>query len=183
MTIVSLLAGALSAALLGSAPSDSLNKSVRTDAGRAPRAAAVNLRADSIVVEKKRRRLTLFLDGRPVKHYGIALGRNPDGAKVQIGDNRTPEGIYFIEGRLPQSRYYRALRISYPDQMDRLRAQSLGLTAGGDIMIHGLPTGRENLGAAHRRTDWTEGCIAVTNQEIDEIWAAVPDGAPIHIKP
>jgi murein L,D-transpeptidase YafK len=102
---------------------------------------------------------------------------------VQIGDFRTPEGVYFIEGRMPQSKFYRALRISYPDQLDRLRAQSVGLTAGGDILIHGLPNGRESVGAAHRRTDWTEGCIAVTNQELDEIWAAVPDGAPINIKP
>lgn len=184
MMMFTLLTGALSATLLVPAPMDSLNKSVRADAAKAPRSASVAaLLADSIVVEKKRRRLTLFLDGKPVKHYGIALGRNPQGAKVQIGDNRTPEGVYFIEGRLPDSKYYRALRISYPDQLDRLRARSLGLTAGGDIMIHGLPTGRERMGAAHRRTDWTEGCIAVTNEEIDEIWAAIPDGAPIQIKP
>jgi len=175
-----LLAGALSVALLGPATSDSTS-AARPAAARATAAPA--LLADSIVVEKKLRRLTLYYHGLAVKRYAIALGRNPSGRKLQIGDFRTPEGIYFIEGRNPNSKYYRALRISYPDQLDQLRARSLGLTAGGDIMIHGLPTGRENMGAAHRRTDWTEGCIAVTNEEIDEIWAAVPDGAPIQIKP
>lgn len=180
-----LLAGALAAALIGIAPSDSLNKSPRrtADASASRGAASGAIRADSIVVEKRLRRLTLFLDGQPVKRYEVALGRNPLGKKVQIGDFRTPEGVYYIEGRMPQSKFYRALRISYPDQLDRLRAQSLGLTAGGDILIHGLPNGREYIGASHRRTDWTEGCIAVTNQELDEIWDAVPDGAVIHIKP
>jgi len=178
-----LLAGLMATVLVDTASADSVNKAARTVASRTPRPAAAALRADSIVVEKKRRRLTLYLDGKPVKHYGVALGKNPAGRKLQIGDFRTPEGVYFIEGRLPQSQYYRALRISYPDQLDRLRANSIGLTAGGDIMIHGLPNGRASLGAAHRRTDWTEGCIAVTNEEIDEIWSAVPDGAPIEIKP
>lgn len=172
-----LLVTALSAALLGAEPSDSLN-----NAAKGAKAGS-RLRADSIVVEKRLRRLTLYQNGTPVKHYAIALGKNPSGRKVQIGDFRTPEGVYYIEGRKPESTYYRALRISYPDQLDRLRARSLGLTAGGDIMIHGLPTGRESIGAAHNRTDWTEGCIAVTNEEIDEIWAAIPDGAPIQIKP
>ena len=175
-----LLAGALSVALLGPATSDSTS-GPRAGATRAKAAPA--LLADSIVVEKKQRRLTLYYNGLAVKRYAIALGRNPNGRKLQIGDFRTPEGIYFIEGRNPNSKYYRALRISYPDQLDRLRAASLGLQAGGDIMIHGLPTGRETMGASHRKTDWTEGCIAVTNQEIDEIWRAIPDGAPIEIKP
>ena len=175
-----LLAGALSVALLGPASSDSLKGAARhaPDARRAK-----TMLADSIVVEKRLRRMTLYFNGLPVKRYGVALGRNPTGRKLQIGDFRTPEGIYFIEGRNPQSKYYRSLRISYPDVLDRLRAQSLGLEAGGDIMIHGLPTGRELMGASHRRTDWTEGCIAVTNQELDEIWRAIPDGAPIEIKP
>lgn len=184
--MIPLLAGALAAALLGITPSDSTKKASATEVAAAPRSASPSsgaLRADSIVVEKRLRRLTLFYQGQPVKRYAIALGKNPEGRKLQIGDLRTPEGVYFIEGRMPQSKFYRALRISYPDQLDRLRAQSVGLTAGGDILIHGLPNGREAVGAAHRRTDWTEGCIAVTNQELDEIWAAVPDGAPINIKP
>lgn len=177
--ILPILAGALAVAL-GATPSDSINTAARR-AGSTK--ATTTLVADSIVVEKALRRLTLYRDGAPVKEYRIALGKNPRGRKVQIGDFKTPEGTYFIEGRNAQSRYYRALRISYPDMMDKLRAESLGLTAGGDIMIHGLPTGRELVGAYHRTTDWTEGCIAVTNQELDEIWAAIPDGAPIQIKP
>lgn len=177
--ILPILAGAMALAL-GATPSDSINNAARR-AGNSR--VATTLVADSIVVEKALRRLTLYRDGVMVKEYRIALGKNPSGRKVQIGDFKTPEGTYFIEGRNPQSRYYRALRISYPDMMDRLRAQSLGLTAGGDIMIHGLPSGRELVGAYHRTTDWTEGCIAVTNQELDEIWAAIPDGAPIQIKP
>lgn len=179
--ILPILAGTLTVALLGPISSDSI-KGASARPAQAAKAASV-LVADSIVVEKRLRRLTLFRHGRAVKHYGIALGKNPSGRKVQHGDNRTPEGIYHIDGRNVQSKFYRSLRISYPDVLDRLRAQSLGLTAGGDIMIHGLPSGRETIGAAHRRTDWTEGCIAVTNQELDEIWSAIPDGAPIEIKP
>lgn len=178
--ILPILVSAITFALLGPAPSDSINTSARRPAAAKGSAALV---ADSIVVEKALRRLTLYRDGVRVKEYRIALGKNPFGRKVQIGDFKTPEGTYFIEGRNPQSRYYRALRISYPDMLDKLRAESMGLTAGGDIMIHGLPSGRELIGAYHRTTDWTEGCIAVTNQELDEIWAAIPDGAPIQIKP
>lgn len=178
--ILPILAGAVSFALLGPVPTDSINAAARRAATSKTSPALI---ADSIVVEKGLRRLTLYRNGEPVKEYRVALGKNPSGRKVQIGDFKTPEGTYFIEGRNSQSSYYRALRISYPDMMDKLRAQSLGLTAGGDIMIHGLPTGRELIGAYHRTTDWTEGCIAVTNQELDEIWAAIPDGAPIQIKP
>lgn len=178
--ILPILASTLSIALLGPAATDSIlnngRRATTTKGGSV-------LAADSIVVEKGLRRLTLYLDGKPVKHYGIALGKNPSGRKVQIGDNRTPEGTYFIEGRNLQSQYYRSLRISYPDAMDKLRASALGLVAGGDIMIHGLPAGSERVGKNHRRVDWTEGCIAVTNEELDEIWSAIPDGAPIQIKP
>lgn len=179
--ILPILAGALSVALLGPASSDSLKGAVRQSASDVKRPKAMF--ADSIVVEKRLRRLTLYRLGQPVKRYAVALGKVPSGRKVHIGDYRTPEGLYHIEGRNTQSTYYRSLRISYPDVLDRLRAQSLGLTAGGDIMIHGLPLGSEYIGANHRRADWTEGCIAVTNDELDEIWSAIPDGAPIEIKP
>ena len=91
--------------------------------------------------------------------------------------------VFRIAARNPESRYHRALRISYPDAAHRARAQKLGVSPGGDIMIHGLPARQAWVGAAHRDFDWTEGCIAVTNQEIEEIWGAVPVGTPIHIKP
>ena len=136
-----------------------------------------------MVLDKSERKLTLFQQGTQVATYSVALGNNPVGDKERRGDGRTPEGLYFIQGRNPESKYHLSLRISYPDVLDRLRAQSLGLTAGGDIMIHGLPLGSEYIGANHRRADWTEGCIAVTNDELDEIWSAIPDGAPIEIKP
>jgi murein L,D-transpeptidase YafK len=146
-------------------------------------AAPARFVADSIVVEKGARTLTLFRAGEPVRVYQVALGRNPVGHKERVGDYRTPEGLYRIEGRNPQSRYHLSLRISYPAAADRARAARLGVSPGGDIMVHGLPKAYAHVGAAHRADDWTEGCIAVTNEEIEEIWGAVPVGTPIHIKP
>jgi murein L,D-transpeptidase YafK len=139
--------------------------------------------ADSIVVEKSQHRLSLYHGGSLLRSYLVALGQQPVGDKVQIGDMRTPEGLFHIEARKPDSRYHRALRISYPDAAHRARARMLGVSPGGDIMIHGLPDSQAWVGAAHRDFDWTEGCIAVTNQEIEEIWSAVPVGTPIQIKP
>jgi murein L,D-transpeptidase YafK len=139
--------------------------------------------ADSIVVEKGRRTLTLFAAGLPIRTYQIALGTQPMGDKVRIGDGRTPEGLYHIDYKNPQSKYHMALHISYPDAAHLQRATQLGVSPGGDIMIHGLPPAYANIGAAHAQYNWTEGCIAVTDREIEEIWAAVPKGAPIQIKP
>jgi len=141
------------------------------------------LPADSIVVEKSRHRLSLYHRGTLLRSYLVALGQQPVGDKVRVGDNRTPEGLFRIEARNPGSRYHRALKISYPDAAHRARARSLGVSPGGDIMIHGLPARQAWVGAAHRDFDWTEGCIAVTNNEIEEIWSVVPVGTPILIKP
>lgn len=139
--------------------------------------------ADSIVVEKQKHVLTLYHAGMPVRTYQVALGKQPQGDKIRIGDGRTPEGVYHIDFRNPQSKYHMALHISYPDAAHAKRASALGMAAGGDIMIHGLPPAFAKLGAAHTAYDWTNGCIAVTDAEIEEIWRAVPDGAPIEIKP
>ena len=139
--------------------------------------------ADSIVVEKSRRTMTLYSQGAPVRIYFIALGQNPQGRKMSIGDNRTPEGLYYIAGHNPASKYHLSLKVSYPNEQDAAEARSRGVSPGGDIMIHGLPRGFENVGAEHRQRDWTNGCIAVTNAEIEEIWSAIPDGAVIFIKP
>ena len=147
------------------------------------RASTVRLLADSVVVEKSKHRLALYMQGALVRSYLVALGQQPVGDKVRIGDMRTPEGMFRIEARNPASRYHRALRISYPDAAHRAKARALGVSPGGDIMIHGLPARQAWVGASHRDYDWTEGCIAVTNQEIEEIWSAVPVGTPIHIKP
>ena len=142
-----------------------------------------NLVADSMVLEKSHRQLTLYYQGQQVRKYGVALGKNPVGDKLRRGDGRTPEGLFFIEGHNPQSKYHLSLRISYPDAAHRISAAKRGESAGGDIMIHGLPKAFAMIGALHRQQDWTEGCVAVTNEEIEEIWRAVPDGARIFIKP
>lgn len=136
-----------------------------------------------MLVEKRARRLTLWLAGYPVREYRIALGRNPVGDKLRIGDGRTPEGLYFIDGRRADSEFYRALHISYPNEADERSARAAGVRAGGEIMIHGLPEDAGWMGAEHARWDWTEGCVAVSNAEIDEIWRVVADGTPIEIVP
>jgi murein L,D-transpeptidase YafK len=139
--------------------------------------------ADRVVVLKGARELRLERGGEALKTYRVALGRQPLGHKLQEGDGRTPEGVYRIESRSATSGYHRALRISYPDAADRALAASLGISPGGDVLVHGLPRGLGPVGRLHRLTDWTRGCIAVTNREIDEIWRAVPDGTPIEIRP
>lgn len=139
--------------------------------------------ADSIVVEKARRTLTLYSGGYAVRTYRVALGKQPAGDKVVRGDGKTPEGLYHVDFKNPQSKYHMALHISYPDVAHARRAAALGASPGGDIMIHGLPAAYAKLGPEQADYDWTEGCIAVTDQEIEEIWHAVPPGAPIEIKP
>ena len=138
--------------------------------------------ADSIVLEKKARRLTLYHMGKPMRSYQVALG-NPVGDKVSAGDRKTPEGLFSIAARNPHSAYHLSLQISYPDAVHRARAEALGLAPGGNIMIHGLPNGQGNLGAWHRNFDWTNGCVALTDEEIEEIWRVVPIGTPVEIKP
>ncbi len=139
--------------------------------------------ADRVLVEKSARRLTLVRNGNALKTYKVALGRAPTGAKEYEGDQRTPEGIYTIDFHKPDSDYHLALHVSYPEQRDVDRAAAEGLSAGSDIMIHGLPNGRGWIGRFHRRDDWTAGCVAVTDFEIEEIYRAVPDGTPIEIRP
>ncbi len=135
------------------------------------------------MVNKSKRELLLYVGGKLHRSYKIALGRNPIGPKARQGDGKTPEGAYTINGRNAASAYHRSLRISYPSAADRLRAKQQGVDPGGDIMIHGLPNGRGLIGALHRLYDWTDGCIAVTDAEIEEIWLLVRDGTPIHINP
>ena len=139
--------------------------------------------ADSIVVEKKAHMLTLFRDGKPMRTYLVALGGNPRGDKVSAGDRRTPEGVFYIDARQPNSKYHLALHISYPDAAHRARSFAAGVAPGGDIMIHGLPNGLGAAGATHRVNDWTNGCVALTDEEIEQIWSSVPIGTPVQIKP
>jgi len=139
--------------------------------------------ADRVVVHKKDRVMELMHKGQVLKTYKIALGSQPVGAKTRQGDHRTPEGVYIIDRRNAHSQYHRALHISYPNTADRQRALKLGVSPGGDIFIHGLPNGYGWVGSGHRDRDWTEGCIAVTDQEIEEIWELVDDGTPVEIRP
>jgi len=140
---------------------------------------SADLTADHIVVNKSKRELLLLHDGRVIRRYAAGLGQSPVGPKEREGDGKTPEGSYTISGRNPASAYHLSLRISYPNAADIERARAAGVDPGGDIMIHGLPNGE---GKTHgRMTDWTLGCIAVTNEEIEEIWRLVPDGTPIQI--
>lgn len=141
------------------------------------------LHADRIVVLKKERTLELLSSGTVIKTYKIALGRDPIGPKSRQGDHKTPQGIYVLDSRNSHSQFYKSIHISYPSQHDRAAARQKGVSPGGDVFIHGLPNGYGAIGAAHRLRDWTDGCIAVTNEEIDEIWKAVPDGAQIEIMP
>jgi murein L,D-transpeptidase YafK len=143
----------------------------------------LSARADRILVEKAARRLTLFRGSAPLKAYHVALGRSPIGPKEREGDRRTPEGVYSIDHHKQDSAFHLALHISYPNRGDIARAAQRALAPGGDIMIHGLRNGRGWIGALHRVRDWTSGCIAVTDAQIEEIWRAVPDGTPIDIRP
>ncbi len=140
-------------------------------------------KADLVVILKKDHLLELHANGKVVRTYLVALGRGGLAPKQKEGDALTPEGHYVIDARNADSRYHKALHVSYPNAEDRKRAAKLGAAPGGAIMIHGLPNGRGFIGSAHRLYDWTLGCIAVTDSEIDEIWTMVPIGTPVEIKP
>ena len=146
-------------------------------------AALAMVKAERIVVVKGERRLHLLQGGRTVRTYRVALGFEPRGTKLFQGDGRTPEGVYRVDAFNPSSRFHRSIRISYPNEQDRARARALGRSPGGDIMIHGMAPERRDYGAAHWQFNWTNGCIAVTDREIDDIWQRVEIGTPIEIRP
>jgi len=138
---------------------------------------------DSILVVKRFRHMYVFNHNKLLKVYKIALGEQPVGPKHFKDDRKTPEGIYHIIGRNPYSEAHKSLRIDYPNDQDRQYAKSMGRPTGGDIMIHGLLNGEEDNADAYTDTDWTWGCIAVNNKEIDELYDHVIIGAPINILP
>ena len=142
----------------------------------------IGSKADSIVVEKGQRTLTLLKNGAVLKTYHISLGKSPAGKKEKEGDQKTPEGIYHIIAHNPSSSFHRALRVSYPKQEDIDRAQMIGAKPGSDIMVHGMMNGFGFIGRVQSFVDWTAGCIALTNSEIEEIYDAVPDGTEIEIQ-
>jgi len=139
--------------------------------------------ATRILIVKSTRTMTLFNGRKVLKTYKVALGTAPVGPKRIEGDHRTPEGIYTIDAKNPQSRFHLSLHISYPSVAEREQARRLGARPGGAIMIHGLAPDFAYLGPLHRKVDWTDGCIAVTNAEMEEIWKLVPVGTRVEIRP
>jgi tetratricopeptide (TPR) repeat protein len=139
--------------------------------------------ADKVLIEKNERRLTLLSKGEVIKTYKIALGGDPVGPKERQGDNKTPEGTYIIDSRNNNSEYHLSLHISYPNEKDKMRAKDLGVTPGGNIMIHGIKNGLTWAGGSHVEVDWTKGCIAVTDEEMEEIYRLVPNGTIVEIRP
>lgn len=138
---------------------------------------------DRVIVRKEARVLALYQGSRLVRTYSIALGRHPLGDKQQEGDGRTPEGAYVLDYRNPNSAFHKSFHISYPGPDDVAAANARGVSAGSMIMVHGIRNGLGFVGRFHRLFDWTDGCIAVSNQDIDEIWRVVPVGTPIVIEP
>ncbi len=152
-----------------------------------PDTSALSNSADLIVVGKSDRKMILFKDGKALKQYHVSLGFSPNGKKQQMGDGKTPEGRYEIELKNGNSAYHLALKVSYPNKEDIKNARARGVNPGGDIMIHGFPNDVESniLAQLVHRTlsNWTQGCVAVTNEEIEEIFPRVSEGTPIEICP
>jgi hypothetical protein len=139
--------------------------------------------ATEVIVHKSARRLELMRNRELLKSYRIALGLNPEGHKQQEGDFRTPEGRYRLNARNPRSDFFLSLAVSYPDKTDVERAKQAGVPPGGAIMIHGLPNNPKWPPEYYARNDWTDGCIALSNSDMMEVWMLVPTGTPIHIRP
>ena len=148
----------------------------------APLAATDGL-ADKVVVKKSERKIFLMSDGEVMRSYDIALGLEPEGDKVQEGDFRTPEGDYFLTNRLIESQFFLAIQVSYPDPADVRQAQQLGVRPGGRIMIHGQPNEPKHSPAFYANEDWTNGCIAVSNAAMVEIWQLTTANTPVSIQP
>ncbi len=149
----------------------------------APSAAGDFPLADKVLVEKGKRKLHLLRNGIPFRTFDIALGPAADGDKETEGDQRTPEGYYLLDARNPDSDYFLSIHISYPNSGDRADARRKGIDPGGQIMIHGQPNLPTYSAAYYEREDWTNGCIAVSNSDMIDIWLMTPDTIPIEIIP
>ncbi len=139
------------------------------------------MRADLVVVRKSQYSMTLLKDGKPIRQYWIALGENPRGPKVRKGDKRTPEGRYLLDYKKENSNFHRAIHISYPNLDDLNRAKALGVEPGNMVMVHGQPNTAKDKSV--QRSNWTNGCIALLNHDMDEFWQLVEPGTPIEIRP
>ena len=140
-------------------------------------------KADLVVVVKSEYKLYLIREGRLFASFPVVFGPNPKGHKQQQGDNRTPEGDYVLDYKNPNSKYYRSIHISYPNAQDRENARKRGVSPGGDIMIHGQPNGWGKFSLVTQLFNWTNGCIALSNSDMDAVWDAVDPGTPIQIRP
>ncbi len=138
---------------------------------------------DRVIVEKAKRTLTLMKQDQEVKTYRVALGRDPVGPKTRKGDQKTPEGLYYVDYKVRNSIYYRALHLSYPNQDDLERARDLQVPPGGSIMIHGMKEDKLWMGDVQYLFNWTNGCIALTNPEMEEVWDLVSPWTPVEIRP
>ncbi len=139
--------------------------------------------ADKVLVEKEKRKLHLLRNGMPFRTFDIALGSQPLGDKEMEGDQKTPEGVYMLDGRNPDSDFFLSIHISYPSPRERAAARQKGQDPGGQIMIHGQPNLPTYSAAFYAREDWTNGCIAVSNSDMIDIWLMTPDFVPIEITP
>jgi murein L,D-transpeptidase YafK len=140
-------------------------------------------RADYVVVDKSDRRLYLYKAGRVLREFDVSLGLVPNGAKQREGDFRTPEGKYTLDGRNANSDFFLSIHVSYPNEADRARAAALGVDPGGQIMIHGWPNEPKYDVRRYQGSDWTDGCIAVSNSDMVDIWLMTGESTPIEIRP
>jgi murein L,D-transpeptidase YafK len=140
-------------------------------------------KADLVIIEKSKRLLSLYKSEKLLSSFHVSLGTNPVGAKEQIGDGKTPEGRYRLDNKKLDSNFYKAIHISYPNAKDLENAKNLGVSPGGDIMIHGQKNGYSWATLFTQRLDWTKGCIALSNSDMDLVWDAVDVGTAVDIRP
>ena len=140
-------------------------------------------KADSLLIVKSERKLYLLKEGEVLRNFDIALGLMPEGPKQREGDFRTPEGLYYLDARNPNSDYFLSLQISYPNRQDAERARAEGANPGGQIMIHGQPNDPKYSESRYQSWDWTDGCVAVSNSDMVDIWLMTEEGTPIEIRP
>lgn len=140
-------------------------------------------KVDYVLIKKSEESLHLLSEGKELKRYRVVFGANPKGHKQRQGDERTPEGKYVLDYKNDNSLFYKSIHISYPNEQDRQRARKAGVNPGGEIMIHGQRNGLGWLSGIAQWFNWTDGCIAASNSDMEEIWQLVDVGTPVEIQP
>ena len=141
------------------------------------------IKADYVLVEKSQNKMYLIKEGKVLRSYNVGFGGNPVGHKQQEGDMRTPEGLYMLTYKNENSQFYRSIKISYPNMQDQARARARGVSPGGDIVLHGMPNNAGNYMGPITPANWTQGCVAVRNHEMDQIMGLIQIPTPIEIRP